>query len=159
MLAAVQINVPLPAGAIERASLGDIRGAFAEVYTKRYTSLYAGAAIEAISWRVRVLGPLPSVTVNETPSAPGGKKRKDSRQAWFGQRFIDHAVLIRAHRLSRDASVANVDDQDAHRFGAEIQAQRVPAAGDAEGWLNWRIRGVIIIGRHGRSFYTAAGAK
>src|SRR5205807_1071042 len=45
-----EINVPLPAGSIAQASLGAIRDAFAEVYTKRYTSLYAGAAIEAISW-------------------------------------------------------------------------------------------------------------
>src|SRR5207245_11546807 len=90
-----EINVPLPAGPIERASLAPMRDAFAEVYTNRYTSLYAGAAIEAISWRVRVLGPLPSVTVNETPTAPGAKKRKGSRQAWFGQRFIEVPVYDR----------------------------------------------------------------
>src|SRR5262249_24735873 len=51
-----EINVPLPAGAIGEASLDAIRAAFAAVYTKRYTSLYGEAAIEAISFRVRVAG-------------------------------------------------------------------------------------------------------
>ena len=55
-----EINVPLPAGTIGEASLAAIRTAFADVYTKRYTSLYGEAAIEAISFHVRVLGRRPN---------------------------------------------------------------------------------------------------
>src|SRR5436305_8352621 len=47
-----EINVPLPAGPIGDASLDAIRTAFADVYTKRYTSLYGEAVSEAISFHV-----------------------------------------------------------------------------------------------------------
>ncbi|HEY3075122.1 MAG TPA: hydantoinase B/oxoprolinase family protein, partial [Burkholderiales bacterium] len=91
-----EINVPLPAGPIGPSSLEAIRRAFAEVYTKRYTSLYAGAAIEAISWRVRVLGPLPTLSLDQTKGArSGANKRKASRQAWFGRGFLEVPVYDR----------------------------------------------------------------
>ena len=66
-----EINVPLPAGTIGEASLGAIRTAFADVYTKRYTSLYGEAAIEAISFHVRVLGPAPELSLNQARRAAG----------------------------------------------------------------------------------------
>ena len=78
-----EINVPLPAGAIGQGSLGAIRAAFAEAYTRRYTSLYGGAAIEAISFRVRVLGPAPELSLDQAADASASQKRKGARQAWF----------------------------------------------------------------------------
>src|SRR3954470_5720293 len=80
-----EINVPLPPGAIGDASLDAIRTAFAAVYTKRYTSLYGEAAIEAISFRVRVLGPAPELSLNQAAGAAAPQKRKGSRQVWFGE--------------------------------------------------------------------------
>jgi 5-oxoprolinase (ATP-hydrolysing) len=91
-----EINVPLPAGRIDEASLGAMRDAFAEVYTRRYTSLYAGATFEAISWRVRVLGPAPEVSLDHAAAGPAGaRKRKGSRQAWFGRGFLEVPVYDR----------------------------------------------------------------
>ena len=91
-----EINVPLPAGPIGPASLGAIRDAFMEVYTKRYTSVYAGAAIEAITWRVRVAAPAPQLSLEESAGTrPGAAKRKSSRQAWFGSGFRDVPVYDR----------------------------------------------------------------
>ncbi|MGB9368077.1 MAG: hydantoinase B/oxoprolinase family protein [Xanthobacteraceae bacterium] len=89
-----EINVPLPAGVIGEASLGAIRTAFADVYTKRYTSLYGEAAIEAISFRVRVLGPAPELSLNQVGAA-APQKRKGSRQVWFGGGFVETSVYDR----------------------------------------------------------------
>src|SRR5947209_6180658 len=90
-----EINVPLPAGPIGDASLDSIRTAFAEVYTKRYTSLYGEAAIEAISFRVRVLGPAPELSLNQAAGAAAPQKRKGSRQVWFGEGFVEASVYDR----------------------------------------------------------------
>jgi 5-oxoprolinase (ATP-hydrolysing) len=90
-----EINVPLPAGTIGPGSLNAIRAAFAEVYTRRYTSLYAGATIEAISFRVRVLGPAPELSLNQSTAEAPGDKRKGARQAWFGDGFVEAPVFDR----------------------------------------------------------------
>ena len=90
-----EINVPLPAGTIDQDSLDAIRAAFAEVYTRRYTSLYAGATIEAISFRVRVLGPAPEVSLNQASGEAARDKRKGARQVWFGEGFIEAPVFDR----------------------------------------------------------------
>jgi 5-oxoprolinase (ATP-hydrolysing)/N-methylhydantoinase A len=90
-----EINVPLPAGAVGEASLGAIRTAFAGVYTKRYTSLYGEAAIEAISFRVRVLGPAPELSLNQAAGAAAPQRRKGSRQVWFGNGFVEASVYDR----------------------------------------------------------------
>src|SRR5262249_54087699 len=67
-----EINVPLPAGMIDETSLEAVQAAFADVYAQRYTAVYAEAAIEAISFRVRVVGPVPPLDLDhaETPG-PG----------------------------------------------------------------------------------------
>ncbi|HMK80331.1 MAG TPA: hydantoinase B/oxoprolinase family protein, partial [Xanthobacteraceae bacterium] len=99
-----EINVPLPAGTIGEASLDAIRASFADVYTKRYTSLYGEAAIEAISFRVRVVGPAPELTLQQAVAA-APQKRKGSRQAWFGDGFVEAAVYDR-YALSPGDTIA-----------------------------------------------------
>ncbi len=90
-----EINVPLPAGAIGDASLAAIRTAFADVYTKRYTSLYGEASIEAISFHVRVVGPAPELSLNQAAGTAAAEKLKGSRQVWFGSGFVEAAVYDR----------------------------------------------------------------
>lgn len=78
------ISVPLPAGAIAAGSLGAIREAFARAYSARYTSVREGARLEAINFRVRCAGPVPSLAL--TGAAGGGDasaKVKGTRPAWF----------------------------------------------------------------------------
>ena len=91
-----EINVPLPAGWIDETSREAIRTAFAEVYTRRYTSLYRDAAIEAISFRVRLTGPAPALNLRQSGMESGAQqKRKGVRQAWFGDRFHEATVYDR----------------------------------------------------------------
>jgi 5-oxoprolinase (ATP-hydrolysing)/N-methylhydantoinase A len=91
-----EINVPLPAGVIDAGSLAGLRAAFSRVYTRQYTTIPEGAPIEAISFRVRVVGPKPPLDLAspELP-APGLTKQKSVRQAWFGDAFVETAVYDR----------------------------------------------------------------
>jgi 5-oxoprolinase (ATP-hydrolysing) len=90
-----EINVPLPGGTIDQGSLDAVRAAFVEVYTRRYTSLYADAVIEAISFRVRVLGPAPELSLNQSGGPAAREKRKGARQVWFGDGFVEAPVFDR----------------------------------------------------------------
>ena len=79
------ISVPLPGGALSAASRPAIEEAFTRVYTARYTKPQAGARVEAINFRVRCVGPTPTLSLKG--AAGGGDlaaKRKGSRMAWFG---------------------------------------------------------------------------
>ncbi|TSD85178.1 methylhydantoinase [Mycobacterium sp. KBS0706] len=91
-----EIAVPLPSGAIDAGCLEAIRTAFAEVYTARYTSLYGGAEIEAINFRVRCLGPTPTLSLaGATGGGDAAGKRKGTRPARFADGVVDAVVYDR----------------------------------------------------------------
>jgi 5-oxoprolinase (ATP-hydrolysing) len=90
-----EINVKLPEGEIGDATIPAIRAAFAAAYAARYTSVYEGVGVQAISFRVRARGPLPSLSLTEAGASAAGPARKGTRPAWFGNRFIEVAVYDR----------------------------------------------------------------
>ena len=111
-----EINVPLPGGTINEASLDAIERAFAEVYRRRYTSLYRGAEIEAISFRVRVLGPTPALSLHQAGGTNDTtRKRKGTRQAWFGDGFVEAVVYDRYALTAGDriAGPAIIEEREA----------------------------------------------
>ncbi|MBM3523260.1 MAG: methylhydantoinase, partial [Alphaproteobacteria bacterium] len=67
------VNVPLPASALDEASLAAVHVAFATVYAQRYIKPYAGARIEALNFRVRCSGPAPELAIRG--AAGGGDRR------------------------------------------------------------------------------------
>ncbi|CEJ15256.1 Acetophenone carboxylase gamma subunit [bacterium YEK0313] len=78
------IAVPLPSGTIGPDSLDAIRAAFARVYSARYTSVYAGARLEAINFRVRCAGPAAELSLSgATGDGDAKAKVKGTRRAWF----------------------------------------------------------------------------
>jgi 5-oxoprolinase (ATP-hydrolysing)/N-methylhydantoinase A len=100
-----EINVPLPDGAVTTAMLPDIRAAFATIYAARYTSVYGGVGVQAISFRVRCRGPIPALSLTEVNAQPAGPKIeaqsaaggaiKATRAAWFDGGFVDTPVYDR----------------------------------------------------------------
>lgn len=91
-----EIAVPLPSGPIGAGSLEAIRTAFAEVYTARYTSLYGGAQIEAINFRVRCLGPTPTLSLaGATGGGDAAAKRKGVRSARFADGVVEAVIYDR----------------------------------------------------------------
>ncbi len=78
------IAVPLPSGPISAQSLPAIRWAFGTAYAQRYTAVFDGAEIEAINFRVRASGPIPSIAISGAVGGAAGRTAlKGVRQAWF----------------------------------------------------------------------------
>ncbi len=100
-----EINVKLPAGGLGEDSLPDILAAFREAYAAKYGSVYEGVGIEAVSFRVRCIGPSPVLSLHETGVSAPASARKGSRPAWFGDRFLDTPVFDR-YALAPHAEIA-----------------------------------------------------
>ncbi|EFH13423.1 hydantoinase B/oxoprolinase family protein [Teichococcus cervicalis] len=97
------IAVPLPEGAITGESLEEIRANFGKVYAARYTSLYDGARMEAINFRVRCVGPEPVLSL--TGAVGGGDstaKVKGHRRAWFEGGWQEATVYDRYALVAGD---------------------------------------------------------
>jgi 5-oxoprolinase (ATP-hydrolysing) len=90
-----EISVALPEGTITAASMPAIRAAFATAYAARYTSVYEGVGVMAISFRVRCRGPLPRLSLTETGGGTSGTALKGKRPAWFAGGFADTPVYDR----------------------------------------------------------------
>ncbi len=97
------ISVTLPDGAIDEGAIGPIRAAFVAAYTRRYAAPPEGARIEAIHFRVRVVGPTPALSIDGAAGGGGGAKRKGARRAWFDGGFVDAAVWDRYALAPGDA--------------------------------------------------------
>ena len=91
-----EINVPIPAGTLDASAYGEIRRAFEEVYTARYTRVPAEAELEILSFRVRASGPAPEITIRQADVPQGGAGAlKGHRKAYFGEGFVETAIYDR----------------------------------------------------------------
>ena len=128
-----EISVKLPDGAITDATMPAIREAFVTAYAARYTSVYAGVGVMAVSFRVRCRGPLPQLSLTEAGARPVGAAQKGTRAAWFEGGFVDTPVYDRyAWRLAR-ASPAPRSSRNVRQPPSSRQAIRVSV--DATGTL------------------------
>jgi 5-oxoprolinase (ATP-hydrolysing) len=91
-----EITVPLPDGPIDDSRLAGIGAAFAAVYTARYTAVFQGAKLEAISFRVRVVGKEPELALQQAGAdAAGRPKRKGTRRSFFDGTWYEAGVWDR----------------------------------------------------------------
>ncbi len=90
-----EITVPLPDQPITDATMPAIREAFAAAYAARYTTVYEGVGVMAVSFRVRCRGPLPRLSLTEAGARSSGAAKKGTRPAWFDQGFVDTPVYDR----------------------------------------------------------------
>ena len=90
------IRVPMPAGEIGPAQVPELRALFEQAYRTRYTAVPPSARFEAINFRVNCAGPVPVLAISGALTAGGERPaRKGSRQAWFGDGFLDTPVYDR----------------------------------------------------------------
>ena len=130
------ISVPLPATEIGGGDLDTIRESFTAVYSARFTSVFDESRIEAINFRVRVVGQTPKLSL--TGAAGGGdidRKIKGHRQAYFGDGFVEAAVYDRYALVEGDrfAGPAIIEERE---------STTIVAPGDhvqIDGSLNLRI--------------------
>ncbi|UFN49732.1 hydantoinase B/oxoprolinase family protein [Roseomonas sp. OT10] len=130
------IAVALPAGEIGPGSLDAIRDAFTRVYAARFTSVYEGARMEAINFRVRCIGPEPKLSL--TGAVGGGDTAqavKGTRRAWFEGGWQDATVYDRYALAEGDeiAGPAIIEEREATTIVPPGDAVRVDAT------LNLRI--------------------
>ncbi|MET0428306.1 MAG: hydantoinase B/oxoprolinase family protein [Microvirga sp.] len=95
-----EITVPMPSGDFGAGAYDAIRAAFEAVYTARYTTVPAEAELEILSFRVRVSGATPRLSIDQATSAASSAAAfKGTRQAYFGEGFVEAGVYDR-YRLS-----------------------------------------------------------
>jgi len=126
-----EINVALPDGPITDARTPEIRAAFAAAYAARYTSVYEGVGVQAISFRVRCRGPLPTLSLTEVNTGASGPALKGSRPAWFDDGFTDTPVYDR-YALARGAVIAGpaiIEEREATTLILPGDAARIDANG------------------------------
>ena len=129
-----EISVPLPSGKIGADTLPAIREAFTRVYSARYTTPFEGARIEAVNFRVRVSGPVPTLSLSgAVGGADPAARIKGHRLAWF-----DGGVSAQTPVYDRYALTAG-DVIDGPAIVEEREATTVIAPGDSitvDGGLN-----------------------
>jgi len=104
-----EINVRLPDGAITDEVMPQIRADFATAYAARYTSVYDGVGVQLVSLRVLCRGPIPTLTLAQADLPSTGIALKATRQAYFGDGFVETPVY----------------DRYALRVGAEIEGPAI----------------------------------
>jgi 5-oxoprolinase (ATP-hydrolysing)/N-methylhydantoinase A len=104
-----EINVYLPDGAITDEVMPQIRADFATAYAARYTSVYDGVGVQLVSLRVLCRGPIPTLTLAQADLPSTGIALKATRQAYFGDGFVETPVY----------------DRYALRVGAEIEGPAI----------------------------------
>ncbi len=123
--------MPLPADLRGADSLAALIAAFAAAYTARYAALQTDARVEAVSFRVTVTGPTPSVSLG----GQAGLARdatKGARAVSFGDGFVTAPVYDR-YALTEGAEIAGpaiVEEREATTVVAPGDVLRVDAAGN-----------------------------
>ncbi|WP_376088863.1 hydantoinase B/oxoprolinase family protein [Roseomonas sp. CCTCC AB2023176] len=127
-----ETNVPLPGGAMGEDALDAIRAAFEQVYTRRYTALPPGATIEAISFRVRVIGPEPALSLRQAGADATGPARKGTRRIYFDGTWNETTVWDRYALRSGDriAGPAIVEEGEATTLVPPGDSMSVDDAGN-----------------------------
>lgn len=90
------IAVDLPEGKISSDSLAQIHASFCKAYEVRYTAVYDDARMEAVSFRVRCVGPQPELSLHGAAGGADGAPRiKGQRTAWFEGGAVQATVYDR----------------------------------------------------------------
>jgi N-methylhydantoinase A len=77
-----EVEVPAPAGHVDRGWLDGLVAAFEDVYRAYYRHVPAGLPMEAVTWRVRARSPAPSLPPPRAPMA-GASAPKGARPVWL----------------------------------------------------------------------------
>ena len=126
-----EINVPLPDGTIDDVTMAAIRAEFARAYAERYTSVYEGVVIQLVSVRIRCRGPIPQLTIAQADVPAGGVAKKGTRQAYFGDGFVETAVYDR-YALPQGVEIAGpaiIEERESTTIIAPGDSMMVDATG------------------------------
>jgi N-methylhydantoinase A len=89
------ITVPLPSGKLDERSIPAIEAAFAAEYQLRYGRHIDHIPIEAVTWRVLVSGPSPSLVPRQAIPGTPQHALKGHRNVWWGEGYVRTPVYDR----------------------------------------------------------------
>lgn len=138
-----EIRVQLPPPPYGSDWLKRLREAFVRNYEARYKAVFEGAAIEAVSFRVRCTGPEPALSVRQPSGRDEAGALKGYRQAYFGESPVETPVydrnrLVLGQRVSGPAIIEERESttilppgdtlqvDDAGNLRIAIGSQRMP---------------------------------
>lgn len=91
-----EITVPAPVDALGRQAVETMAAAFAAEYRRLNAVSGPDAPLELVTWRVRVRGPIPTLSASPPQPREGAAPRR-RRPVWFdGIGFVDSAVVAAA---------------------------------------------------------------
>jgi N-methylhydantoinase A/oxoprolinase/acetone carboxylase beta subunit len=97
-----QISVPVPLGTLASQRAPELAAAFERAYTQLYKRTPPGVAVEAISWRVVVAGPRPSLTLSHPP-ASAAAALKHERPVYFPETGVTPTPVYDRYALAPGA--------------------------------------------------------
>jgi N-methylhydantoinase A len=97
------VTVELGAG-LGRAPARRVDEAFHQTYVALYGRRPPGVEAEVMTWRVRVMGPEPTIDVM-TRSGARGHRGKGSRRVWFRETGFTEARVLDRYRLKPGSAV------------------------------------------------------
>ncbi len=112
-----------------------VQEGFDEAYVRLYGRRPPGVESEVMTWRVRVMGPLPNLDV-KLRGGPAGEAAKGSRPVWFAEadRFVEARVYDR-YRLTSTARIqgpAVIEERESTMVVGPGGSARVDAFGNLE---------------------------
>ena len=109
------VAVPLPPGEISAANISAVVATFRDSYSKRYAGIPEGMPMEAVSFRMRCVGPQPSISPRAEPAVGDNPLVKGARQAWFNGAYVETPVYDRYRLSPRDtlAGPAILEEREA----------------------------------------------
>jgi N-methylhydantoinase A len=78
-----ELTVPVPAGALDAATLARIRAAFDEIYAARYGYAQPSEPVEVVTWKLSAIGGAPRIALPKTATGPVNGGLKGRRRAYF----------------------------------------------------------------------------
>ena len=128
------IEVTVPEGRLRDGAGGELSARFAQAYEERYHTVLEGYRPMAVTWKLRGLGPEPSVELHAAASPDAVVTHKGVRAAYFPEAggFTDVRVYDRA-RLPVGAEVAGpaiIEEKESTTVIAPGDTLRVDAVGN-----------------------------
>jgi N-methylhydantoinase A len=92
-----ELPVPVPAGALEGASLAQIAEAFHALHRRTYGHDNRSEPVQLVNVRVTAIGSITPLSIRDAPAAPGNDAVKTRRPLWFrASGAVDAVVFDRA---------------------------------------------------------------
>ena len=101
-----ELNVPIPGGAIDTASIGALAQAFHARHAQTYGHDNRSEPVQLVSLRLTAIGIIPPLRIRQQPAPAGTRSLKEPRQVWFRRTGAIEAQVHDRARMAEGAVAA-----------------------------------------------------